>query len=122
MGMKEQQTVREFLDSVSVGEPLSFEQLALLEPPLAELMKHSLGLLTAALPLVLETSRASKNFLLACAQQPMCTIPGPVGTTKTHLAIALGVEAATRRIRVGFLKAAELVHLRSAQGSSAVGQ
>jgi hypothetical protein len=28
-GMKEQQTVREFLDSVSVGEPLSFEQLAL---------------------------------------------------------------------------------------------
>ena len=29
MGIKEQQTVREFLDSVSVGEPLSFEQLAL---------------------------------------------------------------------------------------------
>ena len=29
MGMKEQQTVREFLDSVSVGEPLSYEQLAL---------------------------------------------------------------------------------------------
>jgi hypothetical protein len=29
MGMREQQTVRKFMDSVSVGEPISFEQLAL---------------------------------------------------------------------------------------------
>lgn len=29
MDMREQQTVREFLDSVSVGKPLSYEQLAL---------------------------------------------------------------------------------------------
>ena len=31
----------------------------------------------------------------------------PIGTGKTHLAIALGVEAAKRRMRVSFLKAAE---------------
>jgi DNA replication protein DnaC len=36
-------------------------------------------------------------------------IAGPIGTGKTHLAIALGVEAAKRRIPVAFLKAAELV-------------
>jgi DNA replication protein DnaC len=36
-------------------------------------------------------------------------IAGPIGTGKTHLAIALGVEAAKRRIPVAFHKAAELV-------------
>jgi DNA replication protein DnaC len=36
-------------------------------------------------------------------------IAGPIGTGKTHLAIALGVEAARRRIAVAFHKAAELV-------------
>ncbi len=36
-------------------------------------------------------------------------IAGPVGTGKTHLAIALGVEAARRRYRVAFFRAAELV-------------
>ena len=36
-------------------------------------------------------------------------IAGPIGTGKTHLAIALGVEAARRRIPVLFHKAAELV-------------
>ncbi|MFH0908005.1 MAG: IS21-like element helper ATPase IstB [bacterium] len=36
-------------------------------------------------------------------------IAGPIGTGKTHLAIALGVEAARRRIPVVFVKAAELV-------------
>lgn len=36
-------------------------------------------------------------------------IAGPIGTCKTHLAIALGVEAARRRIKVVFCKAAELV-------------
>jgi len=36
-------------------------------------------------------------------------IAGPIGTCKTHLAIALGVEAAKRRIKVVFCKAAELV-------------
>lgn len=36
-------------------------------------------------------------------------IAGPIGTGKTHLAIALGVEAARRRIQVAFCKAAELV-------------
>lgn len=38
-------------------------------------------------------------------------IGGPIGTGKTHLAIALGVEAAKRRLRVSFLKAAELVRM-----------
>ncbi len=36
-------------------------------------------------------------------------IAGPIGTGKTHLAIALGVEAARRRIPVLFRKAADLV-------------
>ncbi len=38
-------------------------------------------------------------------------IGGPIGTGKTHLAIALGVQAARRRTRVGFLKAAEVVRM-----------
>jgi len=36
-------------------------------------------------------------------------IAGPIGTGKTHLAIALGVEGAPRRFRVVFTRAAELV-------------
>jgi len=36
-------------------------------------------------------------------------IIGPIGTGKTHLAIALGVEAAKRRTRVLFTRAADLV-------------
>ena len=36
-------------------------------------------------------------------------IAGPIGTGKTHLAIALGVEAARRRYRVAFSRAADLV-------------
>jgi len=36
-------------------------------------------------------------------------IAGPIGTGKTHIAIALGVEAAKRRYRVAFVRAADLV-------------
>lgn len=36
-------------------------------------------------------------------------IAGPIGTCKTHLAIALGVEAVRKRMKVAFCKAAELV-------------
>jgi DNA replication protein DnaC len=36
-------------------------------------------------------------------------LAGPIGTGKTHLAIALGVEAAKRRFRVSFYRAADLV-------------
>jgi DNA replication protein DnaC len=36
-------------------------------------------------------------------------LAGPVGTGKTHIAVALGVEAAKRRYRVAFRRAAELV-------------
>lgn len=36
-------------------------------------------------------------------------IAGPIGTGKTHLAIALGIEAAKRRTRVRFTRAADLV-------------
>lgn len=36
-------------------------------------------------------------------------LAGPIGTGKTHVAIALGVEAARRRYRVSFVRAAELV-------------
>lgn len=36
-------------------------------------------------------------------------VAGPIGTGKTHLAIGLGIEAAKRRKRVAFVKAADLV-------------
>ncbi len=36
-------------------------------------------------------------------------IAGPIGTGKTHLAIALGMEAARKRHRVAFVRAADLV-------------
>lgn len=38
-------------------------------------------------------------------------IIGPIGTGKTHLAIALGVEAVRRRSRVAFVRAANLVRM-----------
>lgn len=36
-------------------------------------------------------------------------LAGPIGTGKTHIAIALGVEATRRRFRVAFMRAANLV-------------
>ena len=36
-------------------------------------------------------------------------VAGPVGTGKTHLAVALGVEATRRRHRVAFIRAADMV-------------
>ena len=48
---------------------------------------------------------------------------GPIGTGKTHLAIALGVEATRRRFRVLFTRAAELVRtLREARDDRSLGQ
>jgi len=38
-------------------------------------------------------------------------IAGPIGTGKTHMAIALGLEAARRKIRVAFFRTAELVRI-----------
>ena len=50
-------------------------------------------------------------------------IAGPIGTCKTHLAIALGVEATRRRIRVVFKKAADLVRdLTEARDERKLGQ
>jgi DNA replication protein DnaC len=50
-------------------------------------------------------------------------IAGPIGTGKTHLSIALGVEAAKRRLRVHFVKAAELVReLLEARDDRALGR
>jgi DNA replication protein DnaC len=47
---------------------------------------------------------------------------GPVGTGKTHLATALGVEAARRRHRVAWFRAADLVRtLVEAKGSRSLG-
>jgi len=48
---------------------------------------------------------------------------GPIGTGKTHLAIALGVEATRRRFRVLFARAADLVRaLREARDDRSLGQ
>ena len=55
-------------------------------------------------PKILEL--ASSRFI---EQAQDVVIAGPIGTGKTHLAIALGVEAAKRRIPVVFQKAADLV-------------
>lgn len=50
-------------------------------------------------------------------------LAGPIGTGKTHLAIALGVEAARRRFRVLFTRAADLVrNLREARDDRTLGQ
>lgn len=50
-------------------------------------------------------------------------LAGPVGTGKTMLAIALGVEAARRRYRVAFTRAADLVRdLREARDERTLGQ
>lgn len=50
-------------------------------------------------------------------------LAGPIGTGKTHLAIALGVEAARRRFRVLFTRAADLVrNLREARDDRSLGQ
>jgi DNA replication protein DnaC len=50
-------------------------------------------------------------------------LAGPIGTGKTHLAIALGVEAARRRFRVLFTRAADLVRsLREARDDRSLGQ
>jgi DNA replication protein DnaC len=51
---------------------------------------------------------ATCEFLEAAAD---VIIAGPVGTGKTHLAISLGVEAAKRRFRVAFYRAADLVRI-----------
>lgn len=40
-----------------------------------------------------------------------CIIAGPVGTGKSHVAISIGVEAARRRFKVAFYRAADLVRL-----------
>jgi len=50
-------------------------------------------------------------------------LAGPVGTGKTHLAIALGVEATNRRYRVRFFRADDLVRtLTEARDEQAVGK
>jgi DNA replication protein DnaC len=49
---------------------------------------------------------ASSQFI---AESEDVVIAGPIGTGKTHLAIALGVEATRRRISVAFHRAADLV-------------
>lgn len=56
------------------------------------------------------------------ARQPVL-LAGPVGTGKTHLAIALGIEAAQRRHRVRFFRADDLVRtLTEAKSQHEVGR
>ena len=57
-------------------------------------------------------SRPKIMELAACAyiaKGEDVVLAGPIGTGKTHLAIALGVEATQRRFRVAFARAANLV-------------
>jgi DNA replication protein DnaC len=49
---------------------------------------------------------ASCDFI-GCAEDVI--LAGPIGTGKSHVAIALGVEATRRRLRVYFARAADLV-------------
>lgn len=56
------------------------------------------------------------------AKQPVL-LAGPVGTGKTHLATALGIEAAQRRFRVRFFRADDLVRaLTEAKSQHEVGR
>ena len=57
-------------------------------------------------------SRPKLRELASCAyidRGEDVVLAGPIGTGKTHVAIALGVEAARRRYRVAFTRAADLV-------------
>lgn len=57
-------------------------------------------------------SRPKLTELMSCAyidRHEDLILAGPIGTGKTHSAIALGVEAARRRYRVAFTRAADLV-------------
>jgi len=59
-------------------------------------------------------SRPKLLELASCAylnQAEDVIMAGPIGTGKTHIAIGLGVEAARRRFRVSFTRAAELVRM-----------
>lgn len=50
-------------------------------------------------------------------------LAGPIGTGKTHISIALAVEAARRRYRVRFVRAADLVcELREARDEQSLGK
>ena len=65
-------------------------------------------------------SLASCEFL---ARAEDVIVAGPIGTGKTHLAIAIGVEAARRRHRVLFARAADLVRdLLEARGALELGR
>ena len=54
-------------------------------------------------------ARPARDLLRTIERAEDVVIAGPIGTGKTHLAIALGVEAARRRHRVAFVRAADLV-------------
>jgi DNA replication protein DnaC len=57
-------------------------------------------------------SRPKLSELMSCEyidRHEDLILAGPIGTGKTHTAIALGVEAARRRYRVAFTRAADLV-------------
>lgn len=57
-------------------------------------------------------SRPKLTELMSCEyleRHEDVILAGPIGTGKTHIAIALGVEAARRRYHVGFVRAADLV-------------
>lgn len=71
-------------------------------------------------------SRQKITELASCEyieQKQDIVIAGPIGTCKTHLAIALGVEAVKKRMKVAFCKAAELVReLTEARDDRALGR
>ncbi|NIR28694.1 MAG: ATP-binding protein [Desulfuromonadales bacterium] len=71
-------------------------------------------------------SRPKLNELARCEyieRAEDVVLAGPIGTGKTHIAIALGVEAARRRYRVVFARAAELVReLIEARDERALGR
>lgn len=57
-------------------------------------------------------SRPKLTELMSCEyleRHEDVILAGPIGTGKTHIAIALGVEAARRRYHVAFVRAADLV-------------
>ena len=75
---------------------------------------------------LLGISRPKVHELATCdfvTQREDVVLAGPVGTGKTMLAIAFGVEAARRRHRVAFVRAADLVRdLREARDERTLGQ